>query len=289
MEWQPLRGSTGVFHTHFALIPACRCPDGRAVLIDSGSVAHPELAEALDREGLGVAAVICTHLHPDHIANNRLLIDRWGAEIWADAAEIRAVGPRFEMLRGDPLEKKWLWTEPDYPIRPIPPGTEALTLAGAEFRLLPTPGHVEGHLAVVTPDAVCCLGDAIISASVLAGSSLPYMEYDVDLAVESMAGIRDMDYPCYVAAHREVIAPEDLGPLVDANIRKELRLYDLLRRIITAPTPMEEAVTAFMRAAGVEREIMLSRSSMRGSAAIRFTALERAGELSIRDGIVYPV
>ena len=52
--------------------------------------------------------------------------------------------------------------------------------------------------------------------------------------------------------------------------------------------PLEEAVTALMRAAGVEREIMLRRSSTRGSAKTRFQALARAGELRVRDGMVYP-
>ena len=288
VEWKAISGGTGVLYTYFALIPTYRCGDGTVVLIDSGAMAHPELAEDLDRLGLRVRAVLCTHLHPDHIANNRLLIDRYGAEIWASAREVRDVVPRYASLRADPLEEKWLWTQPDYPIRAIAPGTASLRLGDAVFELLPTPGHVEGHLSVVTPDGVCCLGDALISRSVLDSSSLPYMEYDVDLAVESMARLGDTDYPLYVAAHREVIRPESLRPLVDANIKKELGLYDLLRRVIDRPMPMEEAITAFMSAAGVGREIMLRRSSMRGSAATRFQALIRAGELEARDGMVSP-
>lgn len=287
MRWQTVLGNTGIFLTHFAVIPAYRVSAEEVILIDSGAQAHPELPAELDRLGLRAAAVLCTHLHPDHIANNRDLIDRYGTEIYASTAEIRDVGPRFALLRSDPLEEKWLWTQPDYPITAI--GAErALEICGARFELLPTPGHVEGHLSPVTPDGVCCMGDAILSEEQLRASLLPFMEYDVDLAVESMAALGRTAYPLYIAAHRAVISPEELPALAEANIRKELELYDLLRKLLRKPVELEEAITAFMTAAGVGREIMLRRTSMRASARTRFAALARSGEIRIENGMVYP-
>ena len=291
MRWSQVLGGTGVIETHFALIPTVRAAGDTVVLIDSGAAPHPELFDGLERLGLRVGAVLCTHLHPDHIANNRALIDRWGTEIYASAAEIRDVGPRYDFLRSDPLEQKWMPTEPDYTILPFPEVAGTVTVCGARFELLPTPGHVAGHLAIVTPDGVCCLGDALLSADQLRAARLPYIEDDVDQAMESMAALARTGYPAYIAAHRAVLSPDALPALADANIREELKLYGLLRGLLTTTGPMEleAAVTAFMKAAGVEREVMLRRGSMRLSARTRLSALARAGEFRIEDGYIAPV
>ena len=289
MHWDRITEKTGVFTTRFALIPAYRVSERELVLIDSGAQAHPELLAELDSQGLRVAAVICTHLHPDHIANNRALRDRYGTEIFATPEELREVAPRYALLRADPLEEKWLWTEPDYPITPLAgSGVRELPVCAARFTILPTPGHVEGHIAVVTPDGICCLGDAMMSVRQLETAQLPYMEYDVDQAVETMSMLGRTHYAGYCVAHRGVIPPEELPALIRANIQKELALYDLLRRLLTAPMELEEAVTAFMRAAGVVREVALRRSTMRHSAQTRIAALVRSGELRLDHGRVFP-
>ena len=289
MRWREILGNTGVIETHFALIPTVRVAEDTVVLIDSGAQPHPELLEDLERLGLRAGAVLCTHLHPDHVANNRALRGRWGAEIYASPAEIREVRSRYDFLRSDPLEQKWMPTEPDYPILPFPEAAGTVTVCGARFELLPTPGHVAGHLAIVTPDGVCCLGDALLSADQLRASRLPYIEGDVDQAMESMAALARTNYPAYIAAHSAVLSPGELPTLADANIRKELELYGLLRGLLTEPMELEAAVTAFMKAAGVTREVMLRRSSMRLSARTRLFALARAGEFRIGDGRICPV
>ena len=287
MQWQTVLGNTGIITTHFSLIPSYRLSAREFVLIDSGAQAHPELLEEFDQLGFRVAAVVCTHLHPDHIANNRALINRYGTEIYASSDEIRDVGPRYALLRSDPLEEKWLCTEPDYPIIAIE-DEPVLNVHGARFEILPTPGHVKGHFSIITPDGVCCMGDAILSEEQLRVSLLPFIEYDVDLAVESMAALGRTFYPLYIAAHKAVIPQKALPTLAEANIRKELELYGLLRELIRAPMEIDTAITTFMTAAGVGREIMIRRTSMRASAMTRFNALARAGEICLENGMVYP-
>ena len=41
-----------------------------AVLIDSGLQRSPQLLELFERKHIRISAVLCTHLHPDHISNN---------------------------------------------------------------------------------------------------------------------------------------------------------------------------------------------------------------------------
>ena len=47
----------------------------------------------------------------------------------------------------------------------------------AVFQLISLPGHSVGHTGVVTPDGICCIGDAIVSEDVLRVSKMPYMAY----------------------------------------------------------------------------------------------------------------
>ena len=57
-----------------ALVTVWRDGQGGAVLIDSGAERSPSLLRELERRGLRVKAVLCTHMHPDHTANNRALV-----------------------------------------------------------------------------------------------------------------------------------------------------------------------------------------------------------------------
>ena len=60
-----------------------------------------------------------------------------------------------------------------------------------------------GHVGVVTPDGICCLGDAIVSEDVLNVSKLPYMA-NVQKSLASMEKVRSLNYEIYVIAHQSV-------------------------------------------------------------------------------------
>ena len=285
MQWELLQGNTGVIATRMALIPTYYLTEREIVLIDSGAERDPEMLAWLEGQGLRVAAVVCTHLHPDHIANNRELMERHGAEIFATQAEIDGAKERFRTLRENQPGHIWIDLAPDYPVAPLEEG--AVKVAGGSFEILPTPGHTLGHVAIVTPDNVCCLGDAMMSAGRIERAKLPYMD-DADLAVESLEKLRETDFSLYIAAHKGLVRPEDLEEVIDTNIQKELDLYELLRRTIDRPMEMEEAVDAFMAAAGVTGKEMTVNAFMRHTARIRVKALVNAGEFRLEGGKVIP-
>lgn len=143
MQIEIIHGKTGFIKTAYALIPTYQISENNLLLFDSGEEPSTELLDMLDAR---VRAVLCTHLHFDHIANNEALIARYGTEIFAHPAEISSPHKPQEL---------------QYPIPPID-GTTCLKIDGVPIPVMYTPGHSFGHLAYVTPDHVCCLGDAII-------------------------------------------------------------------------------------------------------------------------------
>ena len=271
MKLNCLLGRTGCIETPMAMLPFYRLSEEEILLFDSGREPSPELLELLERERLRVRAVLCTHLHEDHIANNEALISRYGTEIYASKGDIA------ELCSRDPVP---------YPIQAIGDG-DVLRIGGTEIRLLPLAGHTEGQTAYVTPDGVCCVGDAIMTGKPLERAKIPYME-DVDESMVSMERLRQTEYPLYVAAHKGVVRREELSELIDRNIQKELELYQLLRSQITEPTPLEQAITDFIRGAGVLSQKMVEEGYVRHTAKVRVLALVRAGEFSMKDGSVVP-
>ena len=271
MELNYLLGRTGCIETPMAMIPFYRLSEEEILFFDSGRDPSPELLELLERENLRVRAVLCTHLHEDHIANNEALVLRYGTEIYAS--------------KGDVAELRSRDSAP-YPILEIGDG-ETLRIGGVEIRLLPLAGHTEGQTAYVTPDGVCCVGDAIMTEKPLERAKIPYMD-DVDESMVSMERLRQTEHPLYVVAHKGVVSREELSELIDRNIQKELELYELLRSRITEATPMEEVITDFIREAGVLSQKMVEEGYVRHTAKVRVLALVHAGEFSLVDGMVIP-
>lgn len=271
MELKYLLGRTGCIETPMAMIPFYRLSEEEIILFDSGREPSPELLELLERENLRVRAVLCTHLHEDHIANNEALISRYGTKIYASKGDIA------ELFSRDSVP---------YPILELE-NAAMLKIGDAEIRLLPLTGHTEGQTAYVTPDGVCCVGDAIMTEKPLERAKIPYMD-DVDESMVSMERLRQTKYPLYVVAHKGVVPGEELSELIDRNIQKELELYELMRSRITEPTPLEQVITDFIRGAGVLSQKMVEEGYVRHTAKVRVLALVHAGEFSLENGTVIP-
>ena len=271
MEWLHAAGNTWYVDLKDALAAICIIGEGEAVMVDSGREEREELIAELDRRGLRVKAVICTHLHRDHTANNVLLQRRYGAVVYGTQAQI---DDREEVIA--------------YQVTTVPESGGELTVSGKRFALLPTPGHTPGQLAVVTPDGVCCVGDALMTVRRLQRAKLPYLE-DVDESILTMERLRETKYPLYLASHDGLITPEELWDTVEQNIQKELDLYRELRALVTRPIAMDALITALMVSTGIRRSDVLEDVSYRATIRRRVESLVRAGEVGQRKGILYPI
>jgi hydroxyacylglutathione hydrolase len=113
--------------------------EGRnAVVVDAGDAA-PVIAH-LEREGLDLRAILCTHHHNDHVGGNRALLARWNVPVF---------GPKHETIPGCTQAL----TEGD---EIVVPGV------GLALSVLDIPGHTAGHIAFVGDGLVFC-GDTLFA------------------------------------------------------------------------------------------------------------------------------
>ncbi|MDX6448500.1 MAG: hydroxyacylglutathione hydrolase [Gaiellaceae bacterium] len=103
-------------------------PGGTAVFVDSGAPLEP-LFRAVEEEQLTVTHLLTTHSHPDHVAGDDELGERFGLEI----------------VKGD------------------------LETGGLVVRALETPGHSDDGLSFVVNEIVCFTGDTLFRDAVGGG------------------------------------------------------------------------------------------------------------------------
>lgn len=211
-----------------------------AVLIDSGYYENEDFIDFLKKEGIEPAAVIQTHLHIDHIGYNNLLRDEFDCDIYAPEVEIE-----HELDR-----------EYDFPydIR-VNPNEGFIDISGQKFEIVSIPGHSEGHQAVVTPDGVCFLGDALMSEDILNQTKMPY-HFEMGRTLKSMAKIREMDYEVYVLSHRGCLTGEELVKAVDANLAKEKDFSRRIRKLNNKKISDDKLAMIFMKEIRISKEKM---------------------------------
>ena len=265
--------------------------EGRCILIDSGRIEEREgLGRLLADEGMIPVGVMSTHIHLDHSINNGWLRRTYGCLAAAPAAEL-------SICRSAATLKSYIYCcspgtlenklgEMVSPVDcPIPDEEGVFPFCGVDFRILPTPGHSPGHLCVITPDDVCCVGDALISAHVLQASKMPFM-LDVNQSILSMEVLRETHCPFSVVAHKEVLPGQELPALVDANVDKELQIYDLLLRQMDSPMEVDELAAQLLRSADVINPSSIRADVLLQTARARVMGLVEAGELRMEGGVV---
>lgn len=153
------------------------------VVVDPGGDV-PTLLTELAGHGLGVAAILVTHAHVDHIGGV------------ADLAE--ATGAPVHMPEGEraELERPRDWSQYGYALRPWTPdvtlaGGEALELAGLALEVIPVPGHSPAHVAFAT-GGLLFSGDVLFRGSVgrtdFPGSSWDTLLASIRTLVERLPG-----------------------------------------------------------------------------------------------------
>jgi hydroxyacylglutathione hydrolase len=114
---------------------------GQAIVVDPGDAA-PVLAAA--DQGLRPVALLLTHHHADHVAENHIWKERHGVEILAHPLEAA------RLLDVD---------------RTIDPG-EVVEAGGLRIQPIHTPGHTDGMLSLMVGDHDLFTGDTLFKGSV---------------------------------------------------------------------------------------------------------------------------
>ncbi|MGL6094258.1 MAG: MBL fold metallo-hydrolase [Fimbriiglobus sp.] len=135
-----------------------------AVVVDPGFEPDAILA-VLRNENLGVAAILNTHGHVDHIAGNRAVKAAF------PAAPI-VIGPGDAAMLTDPMRNlsgKWGFHITSPPADRLVSEGDTLEFAGLTFAVLDVPGHSPGHVVFVVHAAEPVLvvgGDVLFAGSV---------------------------------------------------------------------------------------------------------------------------
>ena len=242
IRWIPLVGKTGYILAAGALIPTYILNDREIVLVDSGLHYDPGLVSFIRAVDVSVYAVLQTHLHEDHVANNRILISRFGTRIIAHRNEVEAVHSRQKMraswseIRPE-TKDKYLRTY-SYGIESIENGQEEIVLRDSAFKKVPLYGHSEGHLGFVTPaGAGAALQDALFE--------------NIGQSIDSMKKLLQTDYPYYALAHMEVLEKRDMPGLVKKNLALLERIHVDMLELINDPVTLDELVVSVMYGLGI--------------------------------------
>lgn len=159
---------------------------GQAAVVDTGvSGSADAIGTVLDSAGpgwTGVRHVVLTHKHPDHAGSIGDVLERAEKAVGhvgaADLSEVDA--PR--------------------PLRPLEDGDDVLGL-----RIVATPGHTAGHMAVYdTGSRVLVAGDALNNTEGLAGSNPQFTE-DESAAAESVRRLAELEPRTILVGHGDPI------------------------------------------------------------------------------------
>ncbi len=174
--------------------------DDGVLLVDTGF--SPRAVERLERAlhdlgGRQVRYIINTHLHPDHIAGNRIGND--GATIIDQSNLAQRVSEGVLSLGGEPIPGRTGRAFDTY---------YALAFNGEEVRLIPYPGiHTDNDLIVhFTRSGVVHMGDLLIS------QSFPSITRKVDEYLELLERALDVfpETTTFVCGHGREMTPTDV-------------------------------------------------------------------------------
>jgi hydroxyacylglutathione hydrolase len=143
-----------------AYLAVCRST-GRAAAIDPGGEA-PAMADAAEREGWTVEAVLLTHAHLDHVEGVGRFVERTGAPVHLHPAD----RPLYEHV-AEQAEMFGLRIEAPPPIDHALEDGQVYRLGECALEVRHAPGHSPGHVILYhEPGGVAFVGDVVFQGSI---------------------------------------------------------------------------------------------------------------------------
>ena len=239
LEYTPITEKTGYIILEQSLCVLHDISDKETVLIDSGYFTSEELIDFLKARGKKVPAVLCTHMHVDHMGNNGILQRVFGSKIYVAQKEKDVTEERYKAARENPGKNMpFEWMNPDqyfygdsgkYRITPLSKDAKNVKVGNAVFPIERLYGHSPEHLGFATPDGVLHIGDSMMTDVVLRRSKIPY-ELNVTAALETLEKLKHMDYPYFAASHMDVVEKTDIVKIAQENIDFHKDMLDEMER-----------------------------------------------------------
>ncbi len=254
MALHHVKGNTWVWEGYSALMPLYMVGQKEAVLIDTGYAVHDRegLTKLFD-EDLTLRGIICTHAHFDHSGNVRYLSQRYGVPVAASLIEA-GIAVNTESYRANYIGLTYGKTQEMFPEECFTADMilrsedTALSMADAEFGILPLPGHSAGHIGIVTPDNVLYVADCLLDEAQIAAAKMPTSMF-VRRDLESKHALLDTRYDAYILAHTAVVT--DIAPVVEKNIEAFFSKRDELLSCLTDGMTFPRWLDTFCQKVGI--------------------------------------
>jgi glyoxylase-like metal-dependent hydrolase (beta-lactamase superfamily II) len=167
-------------------------------------------------DGCRCSTIVNTHHHEDHIGNNRLFQDRFGAEIYAHPGALAFLEEPRRI--GMQLYRRAVWNTPD-PSRGRPIG-DTVSTSRRSLQVILTPGHCPDHICLYEPAA-----GLLFAGDIFCGKRVAYFRADEDFCVtlESLKRLAELDIRTIYCGLKGVV--EDGAKALKEKIRgmEELR------------------------------------------------------------------
>lgn len=268
--WEHVKGQTYCIVTDYCRIPVYMLDHNRAIMLDSGySTSEQDILRLLEEKDLTIAAILTTHVHPDHNGNHVVLRKKFGCPIYmtpfaaASCADPLTMYSNFGGRAGYHRLKKdanrFFSTDVIIPWEDC-----EITVENTVFQVITTGGHCVEHICFITPDNVAYLGDALQSADIMRYRRLTYST-GLEADMESQKKISTLRCDKYILAHNGVV--EDIQEEVRVSFEEiEKRLAAFVEQAAT-PATMDELIQRFLVQSGAD---LSNRRSVHG---VYFNAL----------------
>jgi len=248
-----VKGNTFCIDTGMSYIPFYKLNEKEIIMLDTGweKGEREGIEEVLEKNNFKVSAILNSHAHIDHIGNNAYLKEKYNCIIAMSAYEAHICSSAVNLKLyyqsqtlkdvkehyGHMVCKTDIIIEEDQ---------ESITLCGADFKIIHTPGHSPAHICIITPDDAAYLGDCLISYEVMEGAKMPYA-YILSEDMKSKAKLYDLNCSKYVVAHKGVY--DNIKKLIDDNMdfyeSRAMRIYEVIDGAMTMEDIMKAVIKNF--------------------------------------------
>lgn len=240
------------------------------ILIDTGAIDERETLEtALQENNLNVKGIICSHGHPDHVASNQYLKEKYKcliaapmfeAQMCSSAAKLKAIYVNNTIKDINNIFNYMIFETDIY----ITDEQKELDLCGVNFNIFHTPGHSPSHICITTPDNVCYIADGLVSYEVIETAKVPY-DFVMTEAIKSKEKLLSLKCDKYIVSHKGIF--EDITKLVSDNIQfytdKANKILELIKGKMTIDEIMKSVSESFeLKTNNVFRYELISRLLM---------------------------
>jgi glyoxylase-like metal-dependent hydrolase (beta-lactamase superfamily II) len=217
-----------------------------ALMIDSGGdeTSGRHIFRLLEKEQLGLSAIINTHSNADHVGGNAYLQKKTGCRIMSTETEGAIINNTF-------LEPLILWSA--FPFRELQnkflqakPSrvTDIIEnegkINGTDLEAVPLPGHFIDMIGIRTPDGVFFIADSLFASHIIDKYHL-MVTMDVRASLQTLDVLESSCDAFYVPCHAE--PSDDIVPLVKKNRDNLFAIGDEVLDICSEPSSREDILS----------------------------------------------